>query len=147
MIEASGTTVPSTHDLTERLSRLLAGESSVLVAYLYGSHARGRPGPLSDVDVALLLDSDEEQRRLELTAAIAHAVSPAPADIVILNDAPAALAYRVLRDGKVLVSRNDRVRVEHRVRTIDRYLDMAPARRLLASGTHNRLREGRFGRR
>jgi len=66
---------------------------------------------------------------------------------VILNDAPAALAYRVLRDGTVLVSHDDRARVEHRVRTIDRYLDMAPARRLLVVGTHNRLCEGRFGRR
>jgi len=79
VIEASGTTVPSTHDLTERLRRLLAGASDVLVAYLYGSNGRGQPGPLSDVDVALLLDSDDEQRRLELTAAIAHAVAPARA--------------------------------------------------------------------
>jgi len=148
VIEASGTTASSsTHDLTERLRRLLSGAPGVLVAYLYGSHARGQPGPLSDVDVALLLDSDDDQRRLELTAEIAHAVAPARADVVVLNDAPVALAYRVLRDGNVLVSCDDRARVEHRVRTIDRYLDMAPARRLLASGTRNRLSEGRFGRR
>jgi predicted nucleotidyltransferase len=145
--EANGSTVPSTHDLTERLRRLLAGAPGVLVAYLYGSHARGRAGPLSDVDVALLLDRDDEERRLELTAAIAHAVAPARADVVILNDAPLALAYRVLRDGVILNSRDDRARVAHWVRTVDRYLDMAPARRLMAAGTHNRLREGRFGRR
>ncbi|PZS27465.1 MAG: hypothetical protein DLM61_16630 [Pseudonocardiales bacterium] len=147
MIEASTSVSPSTHDLTERLRRLLGSAPGVLVAYLYGSHARGRPGPLSDVDVALLLDTDEDERGLELTAAVAHAIAPARADVVVLNDAPLALSYRVLRDGTVLVSRDERVRVEHRVRTIDRYLDMAPARRLLAAGTRNRLREGRFGRR
>lgn len=136
----------STHDLTERLRRLLIGAPGVLVAYLYGSPARGRAGPLSDVDVALLLDSDDEQRRLELTAAIAHAVAPMRADVVILNDAPVALSYRVLRDGMVLVSRDDKARVDHWVRTVDRYLDMAPARRLLAAGTRNRLRQARFGR-
>ena len=136
----------STHDLTERLRRLLIGAPGELVAYLYGSPARGRAGPLSDVDVALLLDSDDEQRRLELTAAIAHAVAPMRADVVILNDAPVALSYRVLRDGMVLVSRDDKARVDHWVRTVDRYLDMAPARRLLAAGTRNRLRQARFGR-
>lgn len=146
MIDARGSTA-STHDLTERLRRLLASAPGVLVAYLYGSHARGRAGPLSDVDVALLLDSDDEERRMELTAAIAHAVAPVRADVVVLNDAPLALSYRVLRDGTVLASRDDQARVQHWVRTIDRYLDMAPARRLLAAGTRNRLREGRFGRR
>lgn len=146
MIEASGSTAVSTHDLTERLRRLLIGAPGVLVAYLYGSPARGRAGPLSDVDVALLLDSDDEQRRLELTAAIAHAVAPMRADVVILNDAPVALSYRVLRDGMVLVSRDDKARVDHWVRAVDRYLDMAPARRLLAAGTRNRLRQARFGR-
>ncbi|MGH3824787.1 MAG: type VII toxin-antitoxin system MntA family adenylyltransferase antitoxin [Pseudonocardiaceae bacterium] len=147
MDKAAASTGPSTLDLTERLRRLLSSAPGVLVAYLYGSHARGRAGPLSDVDVALLLDSDDEDRRLDLTAAIAHAIAPARSDIVILNDAPPALAYRVLRDGKILASRDDRARVQHWVQTIDRYLDMAPSRRVLAAGTRNRLREGRFGRR
>ncbi|MGH3764929.1 MAG: hypothetical protein ACRDS0_31245 [Pseudonocardiaceae bacterium] len=45
MIEAGGSTAPSTHVLTERLRRLLADAPGVLVAYLYGSHARGQhPG-------------------------------------------------------------------------------------------------------
>lgn len=147
MIEASASTVPPTKDLTESLRRLLTGAPGVLVAYLYGSHARGRAGPLSDVDVALLLDSDDEECRLELTAAIAQVVAPARADVIVLNDAPLALSYRVLRDGTILTSRDDQARVEHWVRTVDRYLDMAPARRLLAAGTHNRLSEDRFGRR
>lgn len=146
MIEARGNTAPSTHDLTERLRRLLSAAPGVVVAYLYGSHARGRPGPLSDVDVALLLDSNDEESELELTAAIARTIAPMRADVVVLNDAPLALSYRVLRDGRVLVSHDDKARVEHWVRTIDRYLDMAPARRVLVAGTRNRLREGRFGR-
>ncbi|MGH3788191.1 MAG: type VII toxin-antitoxin system MntA family adenylyltransferase antitoxin [Pseudonocardiaceae bacterium] len=147
MVEASGSPALSTHGLTERLRQVLADAPGVLVAYLYGSHARGRAGPLSDVDVALLLDGDDEDRRLELTAAIAHAVAPARADVVVLNDAPPALSYRALRDGTVLASRDERARVQHWVRTVDSYLDMAPARRILAAGTRNRLREGRFGRR
>ena len=33
----------------------------VLVAYLFGSQARGQAGPLSDVDVAILLDANVSQ--------------------------------------------------------------------------------------
>jgi predicted nucleotidyltransferase len=133
--------------LTDRLRRVLASTPGVLLAYLFGSHARGRAGPLSDVDVAVLLDHDDEQRRLELMAVIGDAVAPARADVVILNDAPPVLSYRVLRDGMMLTCHDERARTEHWVQTVDRCLDMASARRMLAAGTRNRLREGRFGRR
>lgn len=89
----------------ERLRRLLSDAPGVLVAYLYGSHPRGRVGPLSDVDVALLLNSNDEERGLELAAELAHV------------DAPPALSYRVSRDGKILTSRDDRARVQHWVRS------------------------------
>jgi predicted nucleotidyltransferase len=145
VIEVTGNTAMP--DLVGRLRRVLADAPGVVVAYLFGSHARGRAGPLSDVDVALLFDGDDEKQRLELTAAIAHAAAPSRADVVVLNHAPVALSYRILRDGKAVVSRDERARVQYWVRTVDRYLDMAPARRILAAGTRNRLREGRFGRR
>ncbi len=65
---------------------------------------------------------------------------------MILNDAPVALAYRVLRDGVLLVCRDEPARVEHRVRTVDRYPDTAPLRRVLDEGLRRRVMEGRFGR-
>jgi len=36
-------------------SRRFASRPEVLVAYLFGSHARGKATPISDVDVAVLL--------------------------------------------------------------------------------------------
>lgn len=120
MIEATGSTAPSTAELIEKWRRLLADAPGVLVAYLYGSHARGQAGPLSDVDVAVLIDSDnvlidsdDEERRLALTASIADTVAPARADVVVLNHAPVALSYRVLRNGTVLAARDQRARAEH----------------------------------
>ena len=52
----------------------------------------------------------------------------------------------VLRDGVLLLSRDDRARVRYVVRTVDGYCDMAPMRRMYAEGTRHRLAEGRFGR-
>jgi predicted nucleotidyltransferase len=136
-------------DLVERLRERLEREEDVLVAYLHGSHASGRPGPLSDVDVAVLLreDADRWQRLLDLIGAVSEVVGSERADVVVLNEAPAALAYRVLRDGILLFSRDDVARVRHRTHVIDRYLDMEPMRRMLREGVRDQIREGRFGRR
>lgn len=135
--------------LTAKLRDRLTNETDVLVAYLYGSHARGTAGPLSDVDVAILLDegSDYFRRRMDITAAVAEVTSEDVADVIVLNDAPVALGYRVLRDGNVILSRDERSRIRFFVQTVDRYLDMAPMRRMYADGTRHRLAEGRFGRR
>lgn len=119
---------------------------AVVVAYLFGSRAAGHPREDSDVDVAVLLRDDDHEALLRLAADLSRALAPLPVDVVDLRTAPDALAYRVLKAGTLLVSRDDRLRLAHWVRVVDRYLDMAPARRLLAEGTRRRLREGRFGR-
>lgn len=136
------TTRTAPHDFRHLASRL-AREPDVLVAYLFGSRARGSARPDSDVDVAVLLaeSADARRRGMELRAALGDSV-----DLVILNEAPVALAYRVLRDGVVLVCRDERARTTHWVRTVDHYLDTEPMRRMLEEGTRRRLREGRFGR-
>ena len=136
--------------LMAKLRGRLAQETDVLVAYVYGSQARGTAGPLSDVDVGVLLldeGSDHFRRRMDLTRAVADVTSQDAADVIVLNDAPIALCYRVLRDGRVILSRDERSRIRFFVRTVDRYLDMAPMRRMYAEGTRHRLAEGRFGRR
>lgn len=133
-------------ELTAQLRDVLRAAPSVLVAYLFGSRAIGRHRPESDVDVAVLLDpssADPERLRADLQ----RAVAPLRLDLVVLDAAPVALAYRVLRDGRLLVCRDDAARTSFWARTMDRYLDMAPVRRIQAEGTRRRLREGRFGRR
>lgn len=129
--------------LVAELAARLEPQADVAVAYLFGSRARGTARPNSDVDVAVLLDesADLHRRRLDLMTTLGAEV-----DLVILNDAPPALGYRVLRDGVVLVCHDNQARVEHWVRTVDRYLDTAPMRRTLEDGLRHRLEEGRFGR-
>lgn len=136
-------------ELEDRLRAALERQPEVLVAYLFGSAARGRPGPLSDVDVAVLLaeDSDRTGRRLDLIGDLAAAAGTDEIDLVVLNDAPNELAFRVIRDGRVLLCRDERARVRHRVRTILEYLDLEPLRRALAEGLRRRLAEGTYGRR
>jgi len=140
--------IPELDGLVRALKKRLEPEADVLVAYLFGSVARGKSGPLSDVDVAVLLhpESDVWDRRLGLLTAISEVVGSEKADVTILNDAPVDLGYRVLRDGVILFCRDDDARIDHWVLTVDRYLDMEPFRQTIAQGLSNRIREGKFGR-
>jgi predicted nucleotidyltransferase len=135
-------------EIVRRLRERLEAEPDVLFAYLFGSVARGRAGPLSDVDVAVMVKDgvDLARRHLDLIGAVSEAVGSDGADVVLLNEAPISLAFRVIRDGVVILSLDEKARIRHKAMVIDRYIDMAPMRKELARGLRHRLEEGRFGR-
>lgn len=135
----------------ERLSRAL-DRDGVVAAMLIGSQARGNPGPLSDVDIAVWHDPDLDPRgRLDLQLSLAsdagHALDTDEIDLVMLNHAPPLMRHRAIRDGKRLVERDHDQRVRLETRAILDYLDTAPLRAELGHGVRRRIEEGRFGRR
>jgi predicted nucleotidyltransferase len=118
-------------EAVQRLAHYLAGQPEVLVAYLFGSNARGSATPLSDVDIAVLVLqtlSREEvfDRRLAWIDEVQGVLHREAIDVVVLNEAPLALRYRVLRDGMVLACRDEQVRILYQADTISRYLDFKP---------------------
>lgn len=114
-----------------RLASYFASLDHVLLAYVFGSHARGQAGPLSDLDIAVMVDEtlDADQSfdlRLEIIGGLMDILRVKDADVTILNQAPLALRYRVLRDGVLLYCRDPDVRVEFTARTVTAYLDFKP---------------------
>lgn len=108
-----------------------AQADAVLVAYLFGSHARGEAHALSDVDVAVLLPEgltpkQRLERRMDIIADLAAILGTNDVDVAVLNDASLALGYRVLRDGRLLYCGDEEARVLHRAFTVTRYLDFEP---------------------
>lgn len=142
--------VPRIDEAARRRLAAALDREPVVAAYLFGSQASGAPGPLSDVDVAVVTPGSPESRlglRASLLAAATEAVGTGEVDLVILDDAPPLLKHRVLRDGVLLVERDPRARVRFETRALLDYLDTAPLRAVLAAGRRERLNEGRFGRR
>lgn len=91
--------------LREELTRVLEAGPDLRLALLFGSRARGEARRGSDVDVAILpaahdMSLAEENR---LGAALERAAR-APVDLVRIDRAPAALRWRIARDGIVLLS-------------------------------------------
>jgi hypothetical protein len=113
---------------SERLGRVLALLPEVTLGILFGSRARGRARADSDFDIGILLDAETAAAERgatirALAGRLGREVSSAHLDIVILNDAPALLRHRVLRDGIVLFQRSAQARVRFATRTIRDYQD------------------------
>jgi uncharacterized protein len=134
-----------------RLSHALDHEG-VVAAMLIGSQARGNPGPLSDVDIAIWHDPGLDSRgrfdlQLRLAGDAGRALGSDEIDVVMLNHAPPLMRHRAIREGKRLVERDQDERVRLETRAILDYLDTAPLRAELGRGVRRRMKEGRFGRR
>lgn len=72
-----------------------------------------------------------------------EAAAGRPIDLVLLKEAPPPLAYRIFRDGRVLLDRDRPALTARKARAILEYLDFQPveelcARRVLAASARGR---------
>jgi predicted nucleotidyltransferase len=108
----------------------LTEQPDIVLAYLFGSVARGEEGELSDVDFAILLESGSDretrlERQIKYFVELDQMISR-DVQIVLLNDATPMLAYEVVRDGVLLYERNQQERVDFVVLAMKRYFDVKP---------------------
>jgi predicted nucleotidyltransferase len=103
----------------------------VHMVYLFGSQVEGYLGPMSDYDLAVLLDPTVDGRRIQAQFAheLACALQTNRVDVVLLNRAPIELAYAVVAQGKVLYERDVATRVEYEAQVLSRYGDYLPVLR------------------
>lgn len=142
-------------ELVLRLQKFIEGNKGygeMVAFYLFGSYATGRQTPKSDIDLAVLLDKavGKEQyldERLGLMGKLSVVLGNVAFDVVVLNEVPASLAYRVIRDGELLYIRDEAKKqlVDFKVRTMDQYFDFRPAQKIFSEGLARRIKEGGFG--
>ncbi len=129
----------------EALERALQQDPRLAYALLFGSTARQSSHSASDLDVAVGLAPGVRfgpQEVGDLVSTLERAAGRA-VDLVLLDEAPPAVAYRVFRDGRVLLERDRAALVERKTRAILEYLDFRPieelaARGVLAAAAHGR---------
>jgi uncharacterized protein len=123
-------------------------EHDVVLAYLFGSEARGDAGPLSDVDVAVLFDQDvprDEQfnRVLHLMGELGGVLGRDDVYVANLADASPLLAHRVYLNGKLLFCFDDSERVRFQTRALREYVDTEPLRRIKLKYVLQRFQQAR----
>ena len=117
------------------LRRVLELEPDVAYALLFGSSVRGTAHTGSDADIAIELRAGaaRDVRSLGGLAARLESAVGRPVDLGLLDEAPAPLAYRIFRDGHLIIERDRRARVARTARALLDYLDWKPVEELFAA--------------
>jgi predicted nucleotidyltransferase len=131
--------------MLDALREALGAEAAVAYALLFGSSARGTGHADSDTDVALELRPGAARDPQTLGRLIARLESAAGrrVDLVLLDEAPAPLAYRIFRDGQLILERDHAALVARKTRAILDYLDFRPVEELCAAGVLRAAARGR----
>ena len=131
--------------MLDAVSTLLADDSRVAYAIVFGSAGRAQLGPHSDLDIALGLDAGRTLGVLEMGALAARLEDAAgrAVDLILLDEAPPALAYRVFRDGQAVAVRDPSALAARKARAILDYLDFQPIEELCARGALAAASRGR----
>jgi predicted nucleotidyltransferase len=127
------------------LRAALEAEADVAYALLFGSSARGQRRQDSDVDVAIELRPGASRDFHALGALTARLESRLgkPVDLVLLDEASPALAYRAFRDGRLVVEHDHAALVARKARVILEYLDFKPIEERCAAGVLRAAARGR----
>ena len=109
--------------LSEKLSKVIEtirSHPDVIAIYLFGSHAKGEATPLSDVDIAVILDNPNPESEADIGSLISPEI-----DVVLFHRLPLHIKHEVFRYGKELFVRNEEKLLDIKLRTLREYLDTA----------------------
>ncbi|MCX8193604.1 MAG: nucleotidyltransferase domain-containing protein [Nitrososphaeria archaeon] len=116
-------------EIQEKLLKILESEEVIVVAYIFGSLARGYVKPESDYDIGILLSKIPENLLdyyLHLINRLSHILGDR-VDLLILNNAPPTLIYQVIKYGKAIYVRDERARITFEAKATSEYLDFSRA--------------------
>ncbi|MFZ5945135.1 MAG: type VII toxin-antitoxin system MntA family adenylyltransferase antitoxin [Bacillota bacterium] len=137
--------------LMERMRNLLEDREEIVFAYLFGSHSRGTANPLSDIDIAVFLDTSKKPGnemsygyKSNLLQQL-QSVLGKKADVIVLNNAPILLCFNVLKDGKLLFAKSELERVRFHREVLRKHMDFKPILNIQKYYLRKRLKEGTFG--
>lgn len=100
----------------------LKAHDAVLGLILFGSVARGRPRPFSDLDLCIVTRNPvTDADRLELLSYGSEKI-----DVSIYSDLPVQIQFRVIKEGRVLFSKDSLALHRIKAATVREYLDFEP---------------------
>ena len=111
----------------DEIGKVIAADPRIAYALVFGSRARGTARADSDLDVAIggLAVPFSVHELGDLVGRLESATGN-NVDLVVLDEVPPSIAYRVFRDGIVVLDRDHRALVNRRARAVMEYLDWKP---------------------
>jgi predicted nucleotidyltransferase len=130
---------------TEAVAKALGADERVAYALVFGSSVQGKTHAGSDLDLAVAFRKGFDPTALEIGDLVSRleGLARRPVDIVLIDEAPPGLAYRIFRDGRVLVEHDRAALVSRKTRAILEYLDFRPVEELCSAGILKAAQDGR----
>lgn len=119
----------SIKEIKDRVTKYFFTRPEIEVGYIFGSKAKGQENKLSDIDIAILIDEEKAPRSLpygykaNILTVLMKVLETEKLDLVILNESPLFLCFRVIHDGLILYSKDEIKRIQFEVKIMSRYLD------------------------
>jgi len=123
----------------ERLKPIFGDYPYIAAVYLFGSQATGKKGPMSDVDIAVLLKEPHPKGRElmhkmdYLAYRIEDALQAGEVDLIELNKQGLIFQHNVLRTGKLIYDADPAFRIEFTARVISNFCDFEPTLRFMSN--------------
>ena len=109
------------------LVETLRRRPSVTFAYLFGSKVKGYGNERSDWDIAVYFSKWEEKTKhwhaFELEAELSKVIGGVVQVIVLNSSLSPVFGFEILKDGILLLDRNENLRLDFENRTIRHYYD------------------------
>lgn len=136
-------------DIMGKLTEFFSNRKDIAFAYLFGSMARNQARPLSDIDIAVYLentspDMDLFQERLELLHQLFALLGTEKVDLILLNNSPIELSYRILKSGRLVSENGPKKKKAFCEKTIREYLDLSPILKYRNRRIRQRMLEGSY---
>jgi hypothetical protein len=116
--------------LTERLKQSLEHDKDILFAYVYGSAVYDPELPGGDIDLAVYLKPSDMKEYIKkeaaLTAFLISRLDTDQIDLRILNVLPLILQYGILKEGILVLSRDETERVDFETSVMIRFFELKP---------------------
>jgi hypothetical protein len=114
-------------DLLPDAFEYLRSDDDVVFAYLFGSLAGRKAGPLSDVDIAVYLGQGVPfaEKKLEILGKLIDILKTDEIDLVMLNRAPLTLRMKILENKNIIVDKAPFLRHQYESRTMRQYFDFS----------------------
>ncbi len=126
-------------------------ENQVALAYLFGSAARGKMTPLSDIDVAVLFsDKVKEEEYFDKALRLAHEIGNVfeidRVDVINLKTATSPLLkHNAVFKGKLIYGKDRKKQFELESGIMKEYEDTEHLRAVQSYYLHKHIKEGAFG--
>ena len=121
----------------------------VVCAYLFGSYATGKARMDSDVDIAVLLDEPNREKRIGMLPPLIYEIGEVlgvdAVDVSLLTDDRNEFVYHALRNSFLVFCRDNTAQTRFETMILQEYLDMEYVRSIVERYFWERVEKHRMG--